>query len=62
MTRIYVNPERCTGCRACIGSCVQGALSMEGDLAVVDAALCIGCGYCQDSCRYDAMRLEAQSA
>ena len=57
-----ISRERCTGCRACIGSCIHGALSMEGEIAVVDDGLCIGCGYCQDSCRYDAMRLEVRPA
>ena len=54
--------ENCTGCKACMGSCIHGALSMDGEVAAVDAERCIGCGYCQDSCRYDAMKLEVRPA
>lgn len=53
-----VDPGKCTGCEACIGSCVHGALRMEGGVAVVDPAACIGCGLCGDSCRFAAMMLE----
>jgi dihydroorotate dehydrogenase subfamily 1 len=57
-----ISGDACTGCRACVGSCVHGAISMAGEIAAVDADLCIGCGYCQDSCRYDAMKLEVGTA
>lgn len=57
-----VDPDACTGCRACVNSCVHGALSMEGRVAVVDGERCIGCGYCLESCRYEAMELKGRSA
>ncbi len=57
-----VDAEACTGCRACVKSCVHGALSMDGRLAVVDPELCIGCGYCLESCRYKAMELKGRTA
>jgi len=55
--RMTIDPESCTGCKKCVGSCVHGAISMRAKIAVVDTRRCIGCGYCQDSCRYGAMQL-----
>lgn len=57
-----VDPAACTGCRACVRSCVHGALSMDGKVAVVDGRRCIGCGYCLESCRYEAMELKGRTA
>jgi dihydroorotate dehydrogenase (NAD+) catalytic subunit len=66
--RMRVDPERCTGCEACLKRCVQGALSMAEAggveeekarrIAAVDPALCIGCGFCQDFCSFTAMALK----
>ena len=60
-----IDPQRCTGCEACLKRCVQGALSMrtldapdEGRIAVVSPEHCIGCGFCQDFCSYRAMSLK----
>lgn len=52
-----VDPDACTGCRACPPSCIHGAIAMADGRAVVDRSLCIGCGYCIESCRYDALHL-----
>lgn len=57
-----VDSERCTGCRACVKRCIQGALYMEGDLAAVLPENCIGCGFCQDSCPYGALHLKENPA
>ena len=57
-----IDPDACTGCRACVKSCVHGALSMVGRTAAVDQGLCIGCGYCLESCRYEAMELKGRTA
>ena len=54
---MHILQETCTGCRACIGRCVQGALFMEEGKAKVIPENCIGCGYCQDFCPVDAMKL-----
>ncbi|MFW5729751.1 MAG: 4Fe-4S binding protein, partial [Spirochaetota bacterium] len=54
---MHIIEESCTGCRACIGRCVQGALFMENEKARVVPENCIGCGYCQDFCPADAMSL-----
>ncbi|MFW6260220.1 MAG: 4Fe-4S binding protein [Spirochaetota bacterium] len=57
-----IDAQACTGCRACVKSCVHGALSMDGRIAVVDPGRCIGCGYCLESCRYEAMELKGRTA
>jgi dihydroorotate dehydrogenase subfamily 1 len=54
-----VEKDLCTGCGACIGRCVQGALSLSGEpeKAAVKAEWCIGCGFCRDFCPESAMAL-----
>ncbi|MCD6501407.1 4Fe-4S binding protein [bacterium] len=56
--RISVDAERCTGCRACVGRCIQGALSVPEKLCVVDLNRCIGCGFCREFCKFDALELK----
>jgi len=57
--RMTVNDLCCTGCKACLNRCAQGAITMPVTVAVIDAGRCIGCGFCQDFCRYHALVLEA---
>ena len=54
-----VDEDTCTGCRACLSRCVQGALYFdeEHSKARVLAENCIGCGFCQDYCKFGAMAL-----
>ena len=59
---IAVDAERCTGCEACVGSCIHGALRMADKLAVVIPGNCIGCGYCIEGCRFGALTLEERPA
>ncbi len=41
----------CIGCMQCQKVCEQGAVRVENNLAVIDAALCVGCGKCAEVCR-----------
>jgi NADH-quinone oxidoreductase subunit F len=51
-----VDPETCTGCRACARICPTQAVSGEKKKThVIDPALCIKCGACFDSCKFDAI-------
>lgn len=59
---IAVDTELCTGCGACVPTCVHGALQMADDIAVATPDTCIGCGYCIESCRFAALGLEEQPA
>jgi len=52
-----IDPEKCTGCKACIERCIQGAIYMKNETAAVIAENCIGCGFCQDFCPQSAMQL-----
>jgi ferredoxin len=63
--RIVVSPflarldsEACVGCEVCVERCQMGALTMDGDKAVLNAERCIGCGLCVSTCAGDALSLE----
>ena len=51
-----VDPENCTGCRACARICPTQAVSGEKKkVHEIDPALCIKCGACFDACKFDAV-------
>jgi NAD-dependent dihydropyrimidine dehydrogenase PreA subunit len=54
-----VDPERCTGCRACLGQCQFGALaySPARQRVSVDPRRCFGCGVCRAVCPTEALDL-----
>ena len=52
-----IDPETCTGCRACVRVCPTGAIAGERkEVHVLDQELCIKCGACYEKCRFDAVR------
>ena len=57
-TRLEVTAD-CHGCGVCVGSCDQGAMSMDasGDdpVALIDAAKCNLCRACLDICPVEAI-------
>lgn len=51
---ISSDPEKCKGCKACMGIGCP-AISMEDGKARIDATLCVGCGVCSQLCKFDAL-------
>lgn len=41
----------CSGCQACIDSCLEGALTWQEDMPKLEVEKCIGCGECIRSCQ-----------
>jgi len=54
-----VNEEECIGCGVCIDECPAEAISMNDDIAVIDAEACTECGDCVDACPSEAISLDA---
>lgn len=55
-THAVVRADVCVGCGACVPACPEeGALRMEGKLAVVDLARCVGHGNCAEACPVGAL-------
>ena len=48
----YIDPDRCSGCFACVNVCPYGAISFneEARVAEVNQLLCKGCGVCAVTC------------
>jgi uncharacterized Fe-S center protein len=50
-----VKETLCTGCEMCVKWCPTGAVSMEGETALINQEACIGCGQCLAVCRFYAV-------
>jgi ferredoxin len=53
------DPQRCTGCRACVEACPFGALEFDerGAKVRVRPGDCYGCGVCRHACPAEALYL-----
>ncbi len=57
---LYVDPEKCRGCKKCMKfGCPS--ISFRDGHAVVDTTLCVGCGVCAQLCPFDAFESEVPS-
>jgi indolepyruvate ferredoxin oxidoreductase alpha subunit len=57
---LYVDPDKCKGCRMCMRIGCP-AISIRSGKAVVDATLCIGCGVCTQMCRFGAFQKKEEA-
>jgi pyruvate formate lyase activating enzyme len=51
---LFLRPERCIGCGACLEVCEHGAISQDGERMVTDRACCTDCGVCAEVCYAEA--------
>jgi len=54
---VTIDLSMCKGCEMCIDRCGMGAISMEGNVAVINRDRCIGCGVCIQACVNEAHRM-----
>jgi NADH:ubiquinone oxidoreductase subunit F (NADH-binding)/(2Fe-2S) ferredoxin len=55
----YIDPENCTGCRACTKVCPVDAISGEKKQPhEIDIQICIKCGQCIQKCKFDAVKMK----
>lgn len=54
---LIIASEKCTACGSCESSCAFGAISVQGDCAVVNDS-CTLCGACVDNCPEGALHIE----
>ena len=51
-TIAYIDAEKCSGCRICVGLCPYAAIQFDEELKVAEVitAACKGCGVCVAAC------------
>jgi NADH:ubiquinone oxidoreductase subunit F (NADH-binding)/ferredoxin len=51
-----IDPDRCTGCGACLRACPVTAISgVKKQAHAIDQELCIQCGSCRQACQFEAV-------
>lgn len=52
---VKVQSDLCSGCEACVDVCPESAISMDGDVALIDPEKCNDCLTCIDECPTEAI-------
>ena len=53
-----IDPDKCTGCGACMRACIHGAISGEKkEVHIIDTDLCQKCGICRSECKFEAIQV-----
>jgi NADH-quinone oxidoreductase subunit F len=51
-----IDPEKCTGCGACLRACSRQAITgVKKQAHLIDANICEKCGICRSECKFDAV-------
>lgn len=59
---LVIDTSVCVGCGACVGSCPNGALSLENGVAAAEEANCVLCGVCVQNCPVGAIDIPREAA
>ena len=54
----YVDPVECVGCEACVSVCPAGAITMEDEVAVIEAEKCNNVEVCINECPVEAITMK----
>ena len=55
---VKINADECVGCETCVPVCPVEAISMDGDVAVIDQDICTECETCVPECPVEAIKVE----
>lgn len=56
--KVAIRRKKCRACSKCVNHCPEQAITITGNVAVVDQSKCIRCYCCQELCPFDAVALK----